>query len=86
MTLTLDVSALVRQEDAAWREKRLRAAVAMFDAGLVTQAQATQIAELSRVEFFDALGRYGVTPFQYDWEEALNDAAMLAVVPRSGSH
>lgn len=78
MTLTLDVPAFVGQEDSERREKRLRAAVAMFDAGLVTQGQAAQIAELSRVEFFDALGRYGVTPFQYDWDEALADAAMLA--------
>lgn len=78
--------ALVDLEDAAWREKRLQGAVAMFDTDFVTQGQAAQIPELNRVKFLDALGRCGVTPFQYDWEKALNDAAMLTVVPRSGSH
>lgn len=85
MTVTLDVPTIAGQEDAEGQEKRLRAAVAMFDAGWVTQGQAAQISGLSRVEFFDALGRYGVTPFQYDWDEALDDAAMLAGEQRQGS-
>jgi predicted HTH domain antitoxin len=58
-------------------EKRLRLSVALFDAGLLTQGQAAQMSGLSRVEFYDALGRFGVTPFQYTWEEAVEDADQL---------
>ena len=58
-------------------EKRLRLAVALFDAHLLTQGQAAEMAGLSRVEFYDALGRFGVTPFQYSWEEAFAEADML---------
>lgn len=70
--LTLEVP---RDLDAG---KRLRLAVALFDAQLLTQGQAAEMAGLSRVEFYDALGRFGVTPFQYTWEEAFADAEMLA--------
>ncbi len=81
MTLKLegpadDLTVRVPQDMDA--EKRLRLAVALFDAELLTQAQAAQMAGLSRVAFYDALGRFGVTPFQYTWEEAWEDAAMLA--------
>ena len=58
-------------------EKRLRLAVALFDAQLLTQSQAAEMTDLSRVEFFDALGQFGVTPFQYSWEEAFAEADML---------
>lgn len=57
-------------------EKRLRLAVALFDAELLTQGQAAEMSGLSRVEFYDALGRFGVTPFQYSWEEAFAEADM----------
>ena len=58
-------------------DKRLRLAVALFDAQLLTQGQAAEMTGLSRVEFYDALGRFGVTPFQYSWEEAFAEADML---------
>ncbi len=65
MTLTLDMptnlSALQRE----------RLAVALYDARMVSQGRAAEIAGLSRAEFFDTLGRYGVTPFQYDSAEEL---------------
>lgn len=75
-TLTLEVPSDL---DA---EKRLRLAVALFDAQLLTQGQAAEMARLSRVEFFDALGRFGVTPFQYSWDEAVEDAALLTARSR----
>ncbi len=67
-------------------EKRLRLAVALFDAEMLTQGLAAQMAGLSRVAFYDALGRFGVTPFQYTWEEAWEDAAMQAEVEKKRRH
>lgn len=77
MTLTLDIPEGVEQE------KLVRAAIALYDAQILTQGQAAQMAGLSRTAFFDALGRHGVSPFQYDLEEALADADLLA--QREGS-
>ncbi len=81
MTLTLETPAemlTLNVPGDLHAEKRLRLAVALFDAQLLTQGQAAEMAHLTRVEFFDALGRFGVSPFQYTWEEAQEDAALLA--------
>lgn len=65
MTVTLDIptnlSVLQRE----------RLAVALYDARMISQGRAAELAGLSRVEFFDALGRYGITPFQYESAEEL---------------
>ncbi len=50
-------------EDPAERE---RMAVLLYDLRAVSQGNAARIAGLTRAAFFDALGRHGVTPFQYD--------------------
>ena len=71
MTLTLDIPETL---DAARRE---RLAIALYDARMVTQGQAAQMAGLSRAAFIEALGRHGVTPFQYDnAEELLAEAGL----------
>ncbi len=55
-------------------DKRLRLAVALFDARLLSSGQAAHMAGLSRAAFLDTLAQFGVTPFQYDnVEEALAD-------------
>lgn len=72
MTLTLDIP--VGIQGAQEREKRVKAAVAMYDAQLVSQGQAAELARLSRAEFIDALERFGVSPFQYSAEEAITEA------------
>lgn len=74
MTLTLDIPETL---DAARRE---RLAVALYDARMVTQGQAAQMAGLSRAVFIEALGRHGVTPFQYDSAEELLAEAGLPVL------
>lgn len=56
------------------RELRIAAAVKWYELGRVSQARGAEIAGLSRVEFFDALSRYGVSPFQESMEDL---AAML---------
>ena len=41
--------------------------------GRVSQSKAAEVAGVSRTEFFDALGRYGVSPFQYTAEEIIRE-------------
>ena len=53
------------------REMRLAAAIKWYELGRISQSKAAEVAGMSRVEFFDALGRYGVSPFQYDADEVI---------------
>ena len=56
------------------RELRLAAAVKWYELRTVSQERAAHIAGLSRAEFLDALGRFGVSPFQYGPDEILEEA------------
>ncbi|HEX9943565.1 MAG TPA: UPF0175 family protein [Thermoanaerobaculia bacterium] len=56
------------------REMRLAAAVKWFEMKLVSQGRAAEIAGVSRSEFIDALGRFGVSPFQYGPDEIVAEA------------
>lgn len=58
------------------REMRLAAAVKWYELKLVSQGRAAEIAGLSRSEFLDALGRFGVSPFQYEADELLAEAGI----------
>ena len=53
---------------------RVAAAVKWYELRHVTQERAAKIAGLSRTEFLAVLGQFGVTPFQYTAEEALEEA------------
>jgi predicted HTH domain antitoxin len=57
------------------RELRLAAAVKWFELRWVSQGRAAEVAGISRGEFLDALGRFGVTPFQYSEEEIVAEAS-----------
>lgn len=85
MTIVLDVPVLQEQDTAERREKRIQAAVALFDAELITQGQGAELAGLTRVEFFDELGKRGVTSFQYDWQDEVQQvlALMQNAVPEA---
>ena len=56
------------------RELRLAAAVKWYELKLLSQERAARVAGLSRAEFLDALGRFGVSPFQYGADELLEEA------------
>jgi predicted HTH domain antitoxin len=56
------------------RELKLAAAVKWYELKLLSQERAARIAGLSRAEFLDALGRFGVSPFQYGSDEILEEA------------
>jgi predicted HTH domain antitoxin len=61
-------------EDFA-RELKLAAVVKWYELKVLSQERAARIAGLSRAEFLDVLGRFGVTPFQYGPDELLEEAA-----------
>ena len=48
---------------------RLMAALKMFELGKISSGRAAELAGMSRVEFFEACGRYRVSPFNYTDEE-----------------
>jgi predicted HTH domain antitoxin len=56
------------------RELRLLAAVKWYELKEISQERAAEIAGLSRAEFISALGRFGVSPFQYGAEEIAEES------------
>lgn len=77
MTMTLQVPSA--GEPGVEADKLLRAAIAMYDARMLTQGQAAEIAGLPRPDFIEALIRAGVSVVQYDSaEEIMAEAALLA--------
>ena len=52
-------------------ELRLAAAVKWYEMGIVSQEKAAQIAGMNRSAFLEALGRFGVSPFQENADDIL---------------
>jgi predicted HTH domain antitoxin len=82
MNLAFDIDpsvlASVRRDPEEFvRELRLAAAVKWYELERVSQGRAAEIAGVSRAEFIDALGEYGVTPFQQTGEEILAELDAL---------
>lgn len=57
------------------QELRLAAAIKWYERGMVSQGRAAEIAGISRAEFIQALGRFGVSPFQVDANELISEAS-----------
>jgi predicted HTH domain antitoxin len=57
------------------REMRLAAAVKWYEMALLSQSQAAEVAGVSRAEFLTALGRFSVSPFQYNADEIKAESA-----------
>ncbi len=67
------LSALRQDPDNFVREMRLAAAAKWYEMRLVSQAKAAEVAGVSRSEFLTALQRFGVSPFQYDADEIIEE-------------
>ncbi len=68
------LAALRKSPDEFAKEVRLVAAVKWYELRQLSQERAADIAGLSRAEFIDALGRFGVSPFQYGPDEVIEEA------------
>ncbi len=55
------------------KDLRMAAAAKWYELRLVSQARAAEIACVSRAEFLDSLSRFGVTPFQYEDGELVEE-------------
>jgi predicted HTH domain antitoxin len=67
--------AALHQDTATFgRELRIAAAVKWYELHKLSQARAAEVAGLSRAEFFEALGRFGVSPFQETADELVTEA------------
>lgn len=67
------LSALRQEPDEFVREMRLAAAVKWYELEMISQSKAAEIAGVSRIEFLNALSRFGVTPFQIEVDELVHD-------------
>jgi len=62
---------------------RLMAALKMFELGKLSSGKAAELAGMSRVEFFEACGRYRVSLFNYADDEIETElAADLATIKK----
>jgi predicted HTH domain antitoxin len=68
------LAALHQDPQGFAQEMKVAAAVKWFEMRTISQGRAAEIAGLSRSEFLEALGRFGVSPFQYGPDEIAAEA------------
>jgi predicted HTH domain antitoxin len=73
------LAALKKNPSEFQQEFRLAAAVKWYELKLLSQGRAAEVAGVSRSEFLAALGRFGVTPFQYDADEIRREESLDTV-------
>jgi predicted HTH domain antitoxin len=56
------------------KEMRLAAAVKWYEMEMISQSKAAEVAGISRAEFITALGRFAVSPFQYNADEIIAES------------
>ena len=76
-------SSLRKDPERFANELRLAAAVKWYEIGTVSQGRAAEISGLSRSQFISALGRFEVSPFQYDIAEIAEETNRKSHPPRT---
>ena len=66
---------LKTSREAFSRELPLLAAVKLFELERLSSGRAARLAGVSRIEFLDCLGRYGVSPLDLSEEDLRRDLA-----------
>ena len=77
--ITVDIpegslASLHKDPESFAREMRLAAAIQWYERKELSQERAAELAGLSRLAFIEALGRYGVSPFQATAAELIREA------------
>jgi predicted HTH domain antitoxin len=74
VTLQIDIPDTIQLNDF---EVRMSLAAILFDRGALTSGQAAQIAGISKRSFIELVGKYGVSIFQYDEDEFMEELEQL---------
>lgn len=77
MNATLDIN-LPPSVHLSENELKMILAAKLFDLGELSSGQAAKMVGISRREFLESVGKYGVSIFQYDAEELKEDIARLS--------
>jgi hypothetical protein len=77
--ITVDIpegslASLHKDPESFAREMRIAAAAQWYARRELSQERAAELAGLSRLAFVDALGRYGVSPFQVTTADLIREA------------
>ncbi len=70
------LAAMRADPESLAQELRIAAAVKWYEIAKVSQGRAAEIAGLTRAEFLEALGRFGVSPFQESADELVDEATV----------
>ncbi len=76
MTATVELN-LPESVRLSGDELKLILAAKLFDLGELSSGQAAKMAGITRREFLESVGKYGVSIFQYDAEEFKEDLERL---------
>ena len=76
MTATLDIT-LPPSVHLTESELKMILAVKLFDLGELSSGQAAELAGITKRQFIESVGKYGVSIFQYSAEELERDLARL---------
>ena len=76
MTATVELN-LPESVRLSGDELKLILAAKLFDLGELSSGQAAKMAGITRREFLESVGKYGVSIFQYDAEEFKEDLDRL---------
>lgn len=76
MTATLDIT-LPPSVHLSESELKMILAAKLFDLGELSSGQAAKMAGITRREFLESVGKYGVSIFQYDAQELREDLKRL---------